>query len=174
MRRTIGLLGGMALAAVAAAPVAAQSRDDLLKCALVIEDAERLACYDRLMASASAEVRALEAKRKLAAEEAARKRAEAEAAKKRESFGAEQMETARTADESRLDELESTVAEVFTDGLGRKVLALANGQIWRQVEGNMSGTVRPGDPVRIKRGAMGGFRLTLVRHGRALQVRRIR
>lgn len=169
MRRSIILLAGLL-----AAPAMAQSKDELLKCALVLDDAQRLACFDGLMASASAEVRALEARRKLAAEEAARKRAEAEAAKKRESFGAEQMETARVADESRLDELESTVAEVFSDGLGRKVLALANGQIWRQVEGNLSGTVRPGDPVRIKRGALGGFRLTLVRHGRALQVRRIR
>ena len=65
----------LSLLLVCAAPAAAQTQTELLACAVIARDADRLACFDAAVATSSAEARAASQKRvaesaRIAAEEA--------------------------------------------------------------------------------------------------------
>jgi len=167
---------------------------EILDCAAVARDADRLACYDRVVANSSAEARAAAEKRRveserIAAEEAAvaaaaaaaaaTAQAEAAAAAKREAFGAEAIPSrsadraAATADE--VQTVSSTITEVLTNRAGLSVFVLDNGQIWRQLDSSGGlPNIRTGDAVEINRAMLGGYRMTFVKSRRMTPVKRMR
>ena len=166
---------------------------DVLRCAAIVGDADRLACYDGIAAAMSADAARLVAERARAAEQAqaqaaaaaaqASRDAEAAAAKAREtaaveSFGAnalpETRKPASVQDAPRLDQLDAVIVEMFSDSSGRLVFVLDNDQMWRQIDGGNLPTLRAGDAVAIKRGAFGSYRMTLVQQRRTISVRRER
>jgi hypothetical protein len=190
MRRIVAAAIGMSLLPVV--PALAQSPADIIACATIARDAERLACYDAAVANSSAEARAASKKRaeesaRIAAREAAEAaaaakiKAEADAAAlakaKLESFGAEGV-ASRSAerfepDPRQLQELEATNTEVLTNRSGLGVFLLDNGQVWKQADTVSLPNVRVGDKVRIQRVLLGGYKLFFVRQNRATPVKRI-
>ena len=71
-----------------------------------------------------------------------------------------------------LESIDSTLASASSVGEGRWVFRLADGSVWRQID---SERVRfrnsPGQPVRVRKGALSSFLLT-VDGSRAVRVRR--
>jgi hypothetical protein len=181
---------GLALILTASAAAAQTSLDPFTRCAAIPTDAERLACYDAAVSALSAEQARIVAERQRLAAEAkakaeaqARAKAEADAKAQAEAdakarvaaFGAESMPAAaRAQDTGELETLRVKVAEALMNPLGYVTLILDNGQIWRQSEAASLPPIRPGDIVEIKRGMIGGFRLTFERQKRTIRVTRFR
>lgn len=166
----------LVLAATVQAPVMAQSRDAMLKCARIVDDAERIVCYDRLVAETTAEGKRIVSDRQaktdeLMAEREAARRAEAEA-KQRERFGGEGLGVG--VDGERLEALQSTLGEVLTDQTGRMVFMLENGQVWRQTDGVFRGSLKSGAELTIKRTRLGGYLMTFPGTNRTVNVKRVR
>lgn len=173
---------------------AADLPSEILKCAGIARDTDRLACYDSAVSASSAEARAMSERRaresaRLAAEEKAaaeaRAKAEAErlaaerARRKKEDFGAEAIASraAEVRQERAVEEIqsvESKVVEVLTNRSGLGVFVLENGQIWRQVDTQAVPNVRTGDAARVERAALGGYNIVFDRLHRRLLVRRMR
>ncbi len=161
--------------------------EKMKSCAAITDDASRLTCYDTAVASLDAEAAKLAAERKRASEarareaaakaEADRKLAEENAAKaKVDSFGAAGLPADRKPDtkSDSIDELEGSIVEVFYSQAQSLIVVLENGQMWRQIDGISLPPVRAGDKVVIKKRALSGFRLTLVRQKRTVDVKRYR
>jgi hypothetical protein len=155
---------------------------DMVRCATIVADSDRLACYDKLATGVSREaaeaVKARQAAaaeaekaRKAAEEAAARQAEEAAAARKVKSFGAEQAGLGD--DDAKLDELTAAVVEAYTDKYGNYLLHLDNGQMWKQLDGRLM-TMRSGDQIKLKRAALGSYRLTVVRQKRTVSVKRLK
>lgn len=154
-------------------------------CVSKVDDGERLRCYDQAVNALSAEARATAALREAEAQKAAAAAAGAAAARqaadaakaeqdRQAAFGAERLRAGAPADVEKADLLEGTIAEVFIDSRDRAVIALDNGQIWRQTEVTMLPTIRPGGSVVLKRGALGSYRMTIASIKRTIPVTRIR
>lgn len=72
-----------------------------------------------------------------------------------------------------LNAVETTLTRATPVGNGLWVFTLGDGSVWRQV--NMEATrfsERPGQPVRVRRAAIGSYLLT-IGNGRAVRVRRV-
>lgn len=170
--------------AMLAVPAAAQAPDPaLLDCAGEPEDAVRLACYDKVVAGMSgaakaiaakreAETAKLNAKRAAEAEAAAKAKAEADAKAKEQAFGGERLNPGKRLDQ--VDTLDSTVTDTFTSRDGMAVFLLANGQLWVQTQGMTLPPIKAGDAVKIERGSISGYRMTLQRQARTFNARRLR
>lgn len=177
---------------LAASPAQAQSAADLMACVPITVDADRLACFDKAMASASPEARAASEKRaaeaavlaaataKAAAEAeaaATKARAEAEAVAQRESFGAEGVATRPNRfapPPGEIQEIETGVSELYTNPSGQKLFLLENGQLWKQVDTSRVPNVRPGDRVKITRAGLGGYHLNFAKQKTWVLVKRVR
>ncbi|WP_448582756.1 hypothetical protein [Thermaurantiacus sp.] len=159
------------LSLLVAGPALAQGTpkgtEAFLACARIAGDAERLACYDRTVAALSAEGKRLAAERAAAAEAAEKARAT-----RVESFGARGVSPAQR--EERIDRIEASIAETFTDSQRKLVFLLDNGQMWRQTDGVFLAIVRPGTPVSVRRATMGGFTLRIESLNRSVPVMRVR
>ncbi len=185
----------LAVALLLAAPaVAAELPPEVIRCASVARDADRLACYDSAIAAASAEVRAIAEQRaresariaaeeKAAAEAAAKAKAEQAAAerarRKKEDFGAEAIasrgDAVRAANAAEeIQEIEAGVAEVLTNRAGLGVFVLDNGQMWRQADTQALPNIRTGDRVQVTRALLGGYNIVFVKQKRRVLVRRMR
>lgn len=164
---------------LSATPVAAQDAEvvsDVIACRAVANDAERLACFDRttsLLADARSrnEVR-VEDPRKV--EEAKRAQFGLTPAQVAEAKPKPAPQAARKAppEPAELREISSSVARVSRDGLGRYVVTLADGARWRQKEAGDMREPRPGDPIRIRRAALGSF-MANIKNERAVRVERL-
>lgn len=181
------------VATVSGAPAAAQAPAELLRCAAIPRDADRLACFDAAVLAGSPEARAAIERRaaesaRLAAADAAAAAVAAEAKAKadaaarlvaqRESFGAENV-AARSAerfvpDKNELQEIEASVTDVLKNVSGLDVYLLDNGQMWRQADTGGTPPVRAGDKVKLSRSALGGFHLTFLKQKRRVLVKRMR
>ncbi len=171
------------------APAVAQSRADLLACAAIGRDADRLACYDNAMSDASPEAKAAKEARaresaRLAAEAAAaaavaaKAKAEADAIARRDAFGAEGV-ASRSAerfkpDPGQVQEVEASITEMLTNRSGLGVFLLDNGQMWKQADTIGLPNIRIGDRVKITRTALGGYNLLFLKQKRDTPVKRIR
>jgi hypothetical protein len=60
----------------------------------------------------------------------------------------------------RVESINANVTVVTTNESGRFVVELDNGHVWVQTEIDTYPTLKSGDPVTIKRAALGSFRLT--------------
>ena len=175
-----------------AVPAHAQKPADLLACATIARDAERLACYDAAVADASPEARAASKRRaeesaRIAAQEAAaaaaaaKVKAEADAVAsakaKREAFGAETVasrgEERFAPPPGQIQELDAKLTEVLTNRASQNVFLLDNGQMWRQVDAGALPNLRPGDAVKLRRAGLGGYDLVFMKQKRSARVKRL-
>jgi SWI/SNF-related matrix-associated actin-dependent regulator 1 of chromatin subfamily A len=192
------LLGCTALGTAGA--VKAQVSEKLVACAARLDNAERLACYDSVVKSLGAEARAATEAREKAAKAAeaeaaaaaaaqaaaateaaaaaatARAAADAEAkaaaAREREQAFGDAKASAQA--EERVESLATRIEEVFTDARKQPLFLMENGQLWRQTDGLPLVLARSGMDVEIRRGALGGFRMTVPRAKATISVRRVR
>ncbi len=168
----IGRRSAMLLSILAGAPALAQdasTAQQMQACRAITDPQQRLACYDR-QAGAVANTSAAPAPS--AEEVAARKRAE---------FGLSQAQIidsrpkvpdpARPA-EIEVNEVAGTVAAVTRDILGRYTIRLSDGARWRQREADNIREPRVGDPVRIRRAALGSF-FANIKNERAVRFERL-
>ena len=74
----------------------------------------------------------------------------------------------------RAQELTAGVAGVSYDARGRFTMTLDNGEVWRQLEGD-SGVLRGSriSAVRISRGALGSYDLSVIGHNATFRVTRL-
>jgi hypothetical protein len=131
---------------------------ELRECVAIQRNTERLACFDRGIEN----LRAPGATTAAGAES---------------SFGlfAQTPAPARAGDPPRaeIESLEARVTSIAAAADGSAVLALDNGQSWRQIGSNASLLLKVGDTVVIRRAALGSFQLSTPT-GRAAKVKRVR
>jgi hypothetical protein len=172
------IVAGVAALAAGAASAQSVDADALVKCAGIGEDAKRLECYDNAVSKLGERVRAAEAKRRAEAEKIAKRRAEDEAKRNQDKFGAENIGPSKAEelyDARRPDRIEAKVAEVLISNTGSgAVFILDNGQMWRQDGGMQLPPIKAGEAIRIDRGIVGGYKLTIIKRGRSVPVRRMR
>jgi len=156
-----------------AAPVhGASTEAGLGACTALDDDAARLACYDRL--AGFVKLGAPAASTAPAAPPMPAPEAAAEAVT---DFGlSDAAKRARAPEkwrEATPDSVVLVVASVRTDQLGRFTATMEDGQVWVQNETKSSATLRPGEQVTIKRGALESYMLVTPRKV-ATRVRRVR
>ncbi len=131
------LAGGLAVLCTAAPALAQDSQLEAARgCTQVKDSLERLACYDRALAAPAP------------------------------SFGSEQVEhlVRKERDEAQR-EIEATVAAVTPIRRDLVRITLDNGQVWDQQQASSRFDIKPGDTLRIKKGAMGSYRMARVSNG---------
>jgi len=132
-------------------------------CARIQKNSERLACYDRAVAYLSQPTQ-----QQIAAPSP-------EAA-----FGLQAsvpQPPAAAREEGNKDEevsaITARVTEITSDREGKKLVALDNGQTWRELSKSSLVSLNVGDEVTISRGALGSFVMS-VPNGRPFRVRRVK
>ncbi len=127
------------------------SAESLRACKAESDDARRLACYDREMAEVPTPT---SVEQPAAAVPATTSPLSAE-----ERFGLSEQQARKKEDVEeppKLERLTATVAELARRPQGKFVMRLDNGQVWVQKQAEPF-TVKPGDTVTIKPGALGSF-----------------
>lgn len=180
------VIGSVSSPALAETPMASvdQSVQDVLACRTLSSNLERLTCLDAaLPALASAFPEAeMTAEEKKEAEERQleKKKMAAEAA-----FGqsinqkpivVEKSVDPATAKTEELQELNSVVSKVEFTNLGKAIIYLENGQVWRQLDSD-SRKIRVksslGKQATLKKKLMGSYAIRISK-GRSIRVRRIK
>lgn len=137
-------------------PVVAHVPPGLADCHGISDDALRLECYDEAMRTAAA---------------APSEPAGGDDAGVEEAFGKEaRLETER----EKLDELRAGIVRVDAAQRDRRVFVLDNGQVWAEQSANERLKVTVGDPVRIRAGSLGSFRLFVEGGKLSTRVERVR
>jgi hypothetical protein len=164
-----------------ASPALAQAPAAMMACVKITSDTERLACFDKAMASTSPEARAASEKRAaeaaVVAAAAAKAKAEADAVAQRDSFGAESVASRSARFETpagELQEIETSVTELLTNASGQWLFLLENGQLWKQADTSRVPHVRVGDRVKVTRAALGGYHLNFLKQKTWVLVKRVR
>jgi hypothetical protein len=163
MLRTLLSIVSLALASsatLAQTPVPAE----FVACSRIQTNGERLVCYDRAVAYLS----------QPAAPRAAAPTPET-------SFGLQASvpqppAAAVPAESPKSEEVSSITArvtEITSDREGKRVVALDNGQTWRELGKTGLVTLKPGDEVTISRAAFGSFIMSAP-NGKPLRVRRVK
>lgn len=148
--------------AAAASPAFAQERPGdappavfsrVTDCRAIHDDAQRLACFDREVAS-------------LAQAQAAREvivvDREAVQRTRRSLFGLALPDVGRLFGDDQESEINSTVVAARMSNQGLASVQIEGGAVWVQTEGRpMTRTPRPGMPVRIRRGALGSYLMSV-------------
>lgn len=157
---------------VAVQPLAGEFPESLQRCAQVDDDAQRLACYDREAARSRAAEPAVEgpppATQKVP-ERPANAAPESAAAPAPEPAAEPGGDTAdavasfglpeRDEDKDEPDEISAKVAKIDVRANGERIFTLDNGQVWVEKSPARSPRLKEGDPVRIKAGLFGSYRL---------------
>jgi hypothetical protein len=170
----IGLLFGTLLST---APQA-QSLDAIKACARTSNEAARLSCYDTAVVAIDAALAAEIAARKqetLARQAEEQRLSQAKAAQdKVDSFGANTLPSEKQPGTrvEAVDMLDAKIDGVSYTALGNLIARLDNGQTWVQTETITLPRIKVGDEVKIKRGALGSYRMIIVRMSRAIPVKR--
>lgn len=166
MRNRRVLLSILAILAAALAPLAAPAGADeprtALDCFEIKTDAERLACYDAVMAD-------------LVAERAASIEARAEIAS---AFGSEATaDRDALSDIERMSRIEAAIVAHKVNANGMISVTLANGQVWRQIDGDRR--IRALKPdvsysAEIRRVMLGRYIMKIEPAGASMRVERTR
>lgn len=179
-----------------AGPAAAQLPANVLACATVARDADRLACFDAAVAGASpqaraaSEARAAETARIAAADaaaaavaaktasDAAQAAAVAETAARQKAFGGETVAAGGperfAPPPGELQEISANLTEILVNQSGLGVFLLDNGQLWRQVDTSRRPRIKVGDAVTVSKAPLGGYRLNFVKQKAWVLVKRVR
>ena len=169
------LAGALALSALAAAQtLAAQTLSD---CVAVDDDAERLACYDRVTKAARRDERPAAPAAPAAppaaeaAEAPAVQATPAPAPSPTETgdFGFENRKTATGA-----QQIESRYDDSFTGWSGKTLFRLENGQVWKQAQNGRVSYRAERPVITVKRAAFGSFRLHVEGLNRSIRVKRVK
>lgn len=160
--------------AAAASPAFAQERPGeappavfsrVTDCRAIQDGAQRLACYDREVAALAQ----AQATREVVVVDR-----EAVQRTRRSLFGLTLPDVGRLFGEEEENEINSTVVAARRSNLGMASIQIEGGAVWVQTEGRpMTRDPRPGMPVRIRRGALGSYLLS-VDGQRAIRVTRQR
>lgn len=150
----------LATAAVADEP-ATRIPLELRSCVAIQRNTERLACFDR----------GIEALRGSDSKSAA------DTPSAESSFGlfaqAPSESNAGAPSRAQIEALEARVAAISTAADGSALIVLDNAQSWRQISGSATLLLKVGDPVVIRRAALGSFQMTTP-NGRSAKVKRVR
>ena len=153
----LGLLlsGGMAVAQDQAgkSPASAAAYGAVIACEAVAEPSARLACFDRTVATLAAEIR----DKKVVVIDAATVR---EARRGLFGLSLPRLKLFDSDDDEAITEIDSRITGVAFTREGKAVFVLADGSRWRQTESRQL-SARIGQPINIKRGAMGGYMATV-------------
>jgi hypothetical protein len=160
------LLSGMGLSDVNAAD---RTTDALLTCANESDDAQRLRCFDAVVANLR-EAPAAQASSAAAPPPAAASQPAASAPTAEQRFGARGDITPDRHD--RIDELTGTVTALGAKPHGELIVTLDNGQVWAEITSGSRVKLKTGDRVKIERGAMGSYTL-IAPNGRSSKVSRV-
>lgn len=142
---------------------AAELEDALRSCRVLAVEADRLACYDRIVVERRDVEAAASTEQQTAARDASPEPASPTAEEK---FGFEF--SVKDAPESLI----STIADVRKNAKGGLVLTLANDQIWQQSDSQRL-FLDAGDSVTIYRGAFSAFYLAVDGKGRRYRFARV-
>jgi hypothetical protein len=173
---TLALLVGLTLPAIAAEPPLPRA---LLDCVRETDSLRRLVCYDREVARATsappaaATVVAPVAPAAPQAQVAPAAAPGAAAA----SFGEEQVAARRKEREAAAEKsITAGIVSLKPYRVGANLITLDNEQVWRMEESESHFPLKDGDTVRIERGLLGSYHLTLVQEGwkRRTRVSRVR
>ena len=130
----------------------------ILKCRALPDGAQRLACYDAMPVGAAP----------LVASPAAASSTPAPARTAEQNFGME-----KAAKKQEPDYIESSIVGDFDGWEGNTRITLANGQVWRIVDGSTAVLPQLHNPkVRIKRGIFGVLYFQVVGQNNMARVRR--
>lgn len=161
------MLAAIAIGPLAVAHLAVASAQDLPQnvkaCAAELDDARRLACYDREVSKLG--TRAADQQPSM----------ETTTLSAEERFGmTDEMERKKQngAQSPKLEHLTATVTKISHRRQGEFVMTLDNGQVWAQKHADSAFAVRVGDRVTIKTAAMGSY-LLAPPSGRATRVTRV-
>jgi hypothetical protein len=160
-------------ASVAPAKAAERTTEAMLACADESDDAQRLRCFDAVVANMRKGPRpaATVAATPPAAQPAVAPQPAAPTATPEQKFGARgDIKPDRHED---LSELNSTVTALGAKPHGELIVTLDNGQVWAEIAANSRVKLKVGDTVKIERGALGSF-LLVAPNGRSSKVARIR
>jgi hypothetical protein len=165
------------------------------ECLLIQDNAKRLACFDRLY-SAQTKTNAPKVSTEAPAEKGLDdidKRAQALIRKSNsdsnpfpenpprelsnsrkadtsdKSFGSELL---RSKDEDNVDGISTRIESISTDYRGYATVTLSNEQVWRQTESSRF-NLGENDLVRIEKGALGSYYLSIIGNNRQVRVKRI-
>jgi hypothetical protein len=131
---------------------------EILNCASISRNSERLACFDHAVAAL-----------------ASGKAASSAAATPESSFGLLSSTRApppkKDGGTADLQSLSTTLTKFDRANDGSLVFVLANGQRWMQISGS-DPMIKKGDAVTIKRAALGSFQM-IMPSGRSAKVRRV-
>lgn len=165
------------------APIAsmAQERSESIyaPCSVILNDAERLLCFDKTYQQEIAidEQRAQD-RRDVEIKNFGLNSKQVRLQEQEKSSASAQQEIVyQNASANADDELRvrAMITEVLTDALGNNVLILDNGQIWRSTSNkSFKGRVKTGWPVEISKIWSGGYRLTIKDKTGFLGVARVR
>ncbi|MCW1382212.1 hypothetical protein OLX02_05210 [Novosphingobium sp. KCTC 2891] len=133
-------------------------------CRQLTADAERLACYDRNVATM---VSARENHDLVVADRATLR----ETKKGLFGFTLPKLKLFGNTEGEDIQEIETTISLVRPAKDGYAVFTLADGARWKQTDGGKS-WAKPGDKIRIKRGALGSF-MANVGNAAAVRVMRL-
>lgn len=167
-------------------PAAAQTSDgqvtagvvtQLYACRAISDPTERLACFDRQVAALetaqqSNDVRIVDREQ---VREARRGLFGLRLPSLSNLFGDNDEEDAEeaTVEEEGITYIESSITSISSDGTGRRVLVLENGQHWVQIEPQRGRAPRAGQAVIIRRGLLGSYVAT-VNESTTVRVMRLR
>lgn len=149
---------------------AAKVVDDLAACRAIAAPDQRLACYDR---AAGALVSARQSREIVVLDRQEVKKTERSlfgfSLPKLPFFGGGEGDK---ENETRVQEIESSIAGISPAGYGKWSFRLADGSTWQMIEMDAQMKPRTGDKIRIQRAALGSYRAS-IKGGPLRRVRRI-
>jgi hypothetical protein len=171
------------LLAVTAPALADDLPQGLLDCSAIQRDSNRLACFDREIASHKSTSGSVASTQVTPAQAVPPAPVVAEtprenAKSKEDEFGVSgELARKRKAIEKKTDaplvELRAAVLKVKTKFYGERVFVLDNGQVWEEPQKKNALSIKEGEQVRITQGAIGSFFL-VADSGATTRVRRVR
>lgn len=177
----------LATAAVVAIPASANPAKDALievaKCADVAAATERLACYDKAAAGAKTALTAAPVQEAAVQTEEEEEGgvlrwfglAESKPVTKKEEFG---MQPKIKEGSKEITEISSNVLEFAQNALGRSIFILDNGQVWKQIDGDVTVVRGPKNgeqiSVTIEKTFMGSYSLKIEGRNGLIKVRRVK
>jgi len=154
-----------------AVPTLSIAQDDgLRRCRAIPEPVVRLACYDALVPAAPGAAPAAKTGAPAVPAVPIQPSAVTREASASERFGLEHMATAS----ERADRIESYIPGTFKGWGPNSEITLANGQVWKVVDGSTMAYVWQDPKVYVRRGLLGSFFLEIEGENRSARVRRIK
>lgn len=152
------------------APALAAGQDEVLKCLGIVDNAARLACFDRTVPALRM------APPPPPGVAAAPPPPPAPPVTREQAFGAERIER-KEAPGAVAEEAENITAKLTAISqvtIDRYNFTLDNGQVWTQVVARSIANAKPGKGVKIEKGIVGSFTMTIDGVSGIIKVRRVK